>query len=116
QNPREVRSVQPIRPAVIRQQIEAVVEELPPDAIKTGMLYSAGVITEVAACLQRLKCPVIVDPVMVATSGALLLQRNAIAVLKKKLLPLATLVTPNLDEAVLLTGLPLKTENDLQTA
>lgn len=116
QNPREVRSVQGIRPAVVRQQIEAVRDELPPGAAKTGMLYSAAIIEAVAACLKDLKCPVIVDPVMVATSGAVLLQRNAIAVLKKKLLPLATLVTPNLDEAVLLTGLTLKTENDLQTA
>jgi hydroxymethylpyrimidine/phosphomethylpyrimidine kinase len=117
QNPREVRAVQAARPEIVRQQIEAVLEELPPAAIKTGMLYSAPIIRAVAALFQSKKRPpLIVDPVMVATSSARLLQPSAIRVLQTQLLPLATLVTPNLDEAMILTGRRLSSPEDLRAA
>lgn len=117
QNPVEVRAIQAVRPAIVRQQIEAVCAELPPAAAKTGMLFSAAIIRAVAAVLANLaKIPLVVDPVMVATSGARLLQPSAIRALREELLPLATLVTPNLDEAEILVGRKLSSIEDLRLA
>src|SRR6478735_7735528 len=105
QNPKAVIGVQPIRTDMVRKQIEAVFAELPPRAIKTGMLFSTDIIKVVADFWAGGKRPpLVVDPVMVATSGAVLLKPSAIRALKERLLPLATLVTPNLDEAQLLLG------------
>ena len=114
QNPKGVSGIQPIRPETVRKQIEAVFAELPPRAVKTGMLFSAEIIRTVADFFTHGKRPpLIVDPVMVATSGAVLLKPSAIRALKNELLPLATLVTPNLDEAEMLTGRKLKSLDDL---
>ncbi len=145
QNPRGVTAIQAARPALVRAQIEAVFAELRPAAAKTGMLFSAPIIAAVVeACaelglgrpadgtapparpsnrvdasgraVRTFQVPLVVDPVMVATSGACLLQPSAIRRLCQSLLPRATLVTPNLDEAALLTGLRLSTEEDLRSA
>jgi len=117
QNPRGVTGIQAIRPDMVRRQIEAVFEELPPRAVKTGMLYSAQIIQTVAEFFARGKRPpLIVDPVMVATSGAVLLRRSAINGLKERLLPLAALVTPNLPEAEILVDRKLTMLEDLQEA
>jgi hydroxymethylpyrimidine/phosphomethylpyrimidine kinase len=104
QNPRRVLGVEPCPPKMLRQQIEAVFEELNPAAAKTGMLFSAENVCVVAKFFENQKCPLIVDPLMISTSGVKLLEAAAIKVLKKKLLPLATLVTPNLDETEILIG------------
>lgn len=107
QNPRAVLGIHPCTSAMVGLQIEAVFEELPPAALKTGMLYSGEIIRAVAASLKKLAprgLPLILDPVMVATSGARLLKPGAIAALKRELFPLATLVTPNIDEAEILIG------------
>src|SRR5450755_4553720 len=108
QNPRRVLGVEPVSPKMLRLQLEAVFEELPPAAVKTGMLFSAENVRIVAeffvARAARPRVPLIVDPVMVSTSGARLLEPAAIKILKVKLLPLAALVTPNLDETEILTG------------
>jgi len=117
QNPRAVTGLQPIRAALVLGQIEAVFAELPPAAVKTGMLFSAELIRRVADYFARgARPPLIVDPVMVATNGAVLLQPGAIRVLKERLLPLATLVTPNLDEAEILVGRKLRSVADLEAA
>jgi hydroxymethylpyrimidine/phosphomethylpyrimidine kinase len=117
QNPRGVTGIQAIRADMVRKQIEAVFAELKPDAAKTGMLFSAEIIRTVAEFFERGKLPLlVVDPVMVATSGAVLLKPSAIRVLKHRLLPLATLITPNLDEAELLLGRKLTSRNDLHSA
>jgi hydroxymethylpyrimidine/phosphomethylpyrimidine kinase len=117
QNPDGVRGIQAASPRLVREQIEAVLEGLPPQAAKTGMLYSRPVIAAVAACLRAApRLPVVVDPVMVATSGARLLQPAAIKALRDTLLPRATLVTPNLDEAELLTERRLTCVEDLRAA
>jgi hydroxymethylpyrimidine/phosphomethylpyrimidine kinase len=117
QNPREVRAIQACRPGIVRQQIEAVFDELRPGAVKTGMLFSRGIIRVVAGFFRRIPRPVlVVDPVMVATSGARLLQPAAIAALQRDLLPLATLITPNLDEAALLVGRPLSSVAAMRAA
>ena len=117
QNPRGVTGVQPIGPGMVRKQIEAVFAELRPKAAKTGMLFSTDIIRAVSEFFERSKRPpLVVDPVMVATSGAVLLRPSAIRALKERLLPLAALVTPNLDEAQLLIGRPLRTLEDLLDA
>ncbi len=117
QNPRRVLAVEPCPPKMVRQQIEAVFEELPPRAVKTGMLFSAEIIRTVANFFKKEKGSLlVVDPVMVSTSGAVLLQPGAIKILQEQLLPLATLITPNLDEAEILTGRKLASVADLRVA
>jgi hydroxymethylpyrimidine/phosphomethylpyrimidine kinase len=117
QNPRGVTGIQAASPVMVRQQIEAVFTELPPRAIKTGMLYSAGIIRAVAKSLHsQPDIPLVIDPVMVATSGARLLKPGAIRALTHDLFPRAALVTPNLDEAALLLNVPLRSVEDLRAA
>jgi len=117
QNPRGVSGIQPIRANMVRKQIDAVFAELRPKAVKTGMLFSTEIIRTVAEFFEQSKRPpLVVDPVMVATSGAVLLRPSAIRALKRQLLPRATLVTPNLDEAQLLIGRQLYTLEGLLDA
>ncbi len=116
QNPLQVLGVEPCSPGIVRLQLEAVCQQLHPAAAKTGMLYSADLIRTVAAFLANRHLPLIVDPVMVSTSGAELLKTDAVKSLCDELLPLATLVTPNVQEAELLTGNTLKSVEDLRAA
>jgi hydroxymethylpyrimidine/phosphomethylpyrimidine kinase len=117
QNPRTVLAVQAATPDMVRQQLEAIFAELRPQAVKTGMLFSAGIIRQVARFFRTLRNPppLILDPVMIATSGARLLKRDAMEALKSELLPLATLVTPNVPEAEALTGALIHEPEDLRT-
>ena len=120
QNPRRVLGVEPCSPKMLRQQIEAVFEELNPAAVKTGMLFSAGNITVVADFFRNRQSSIVnrqlvVDPVMVSTSGARLLQPAAEKILQEKLLPLATLVTPNLDEAEILAGAKISSPEKMRS-
>jgi hydroxymethylpyrimidine/phosphomethylpyrimidine kinase len=102
---------------MVRAQIQAVFAYTPPAAVKTGLLYSAAIVREVARFFNQTRgIPLVVDPVMRATSGRLLLQPAAIQALKRDLLPLAFLVTPNLAEAQLLTGKKIQTAEDLRAA
>lgn len=119
QNPRGVSAIQAARPALVRAQIQAVFTELRPAAVKTGMLFNSAIIREVAGFFRSLKVPkppLIVDPVMVATSGARLLRPAALRAMQVELLPLATLLTPNLDEAEILIGTKLKSVEELRAA
>jgi len=117
QNPKRVLAVQPCKPEIVRGQMEVVFEALRPAAVKTGMLYSGEIIRVAVEFLQaHRKTPLVVDPVMISTSGARLLKASAVKLLKKRLLPLARLVTPNLDEAEFLTGRDLKSVEDLRSA
>jgi len=117
QNPKRVLGIQAARPAIVRQQMEAVFTELPPAAVKTGMLNSAAIIRTVAKFLREVRRPpLVVDPVMVATSGARLLEPSAVRALTEDLLPWATLVTPNLAEAETLLGAKLRSVEDLRWA
>jgi hydroxymethylpyrimidine/phosphomethylpyrimidine kinase len=117
QNPRRVLAVEPCPAAMVRQQIEAVFEELRPAAVKTGMLFSAEIICAVVEGLKGKRGrPLVVDPVMISTSGAALLKPSAIKALREQLLPLATLVTPNLDETEILTGRHIATVEDMRQA
>lgn len=115
QNPNRVFGIEPCSPAMVRQQLEAVFNQLRPDAVKTGMLYSASIIQTVADFFANRRIPpFILDPVMVSTSGAPLLKSNAVEVLCRKLLPLATLATPNIPEAEILTGKKLRSLDDMR--
>jgi len=117
QNPKRVLAVETCSPRILRQQIEAVFEELPPAAVKTGMLFSAENIRVAAGFFKTKKHPpLVVEPVMASTSGAVLLKPAAIKIVMEKLLPLAALVTPNVCEAEILTGLKLASVEDLRTA
>ncbi len=116
QNPGCVRGVTAISAKRVVQQIETVWEAFAPVAVKTGMLYSRGIIEAVAAVLKERRARVVVDPVAVATSGARLLQPSAVVALQRDLLPLAILATPNLDETQLLTGVTVREPEDLRTA
>ena len=105
QNPRRIAAIEPCSPEMVRQQIQAVFDELPPAAAKTGLLFSEEIVRVVAGFFKTQKRPaLVVDPVMVSTSGTSLLEPAAIKILREQLLPLATLVTPNLDEAAILAG------------
>ncbi len=117
QNPEGVRGIQACSAGIVRGQIEAVFEALRPAAVKTGMLYSAPIIRIVAEVFRSgPRVPLVVDPVMVSTSGAQLLKPAAVKVLLAELLPLATLVTPNVDEAEILCGQALRSVEDLRAA
>ncbi|HWE15793.1 MAG TPA: bifunctional hydroxymethylpyrimidine kinase/phosphomethylpyrimidine kinase [Hyphomicrobiaceae bacterium] len=105
QNTRGVQGIHAVPPDFVAAQIEAVVSDLDVGAVKTGMLADAGIVVTVARALAAAPpMPLIVDPVMVATSGDRLLAQEAVASLKRDLVPLATLVTPNLAEAAILLG------------
>lgn len=112
QNTREVRAVCFLDPAFVVDQIAAVVEDLGVDAAKTGMLGQAEIVRAVAEVLDRWEFPVVVDPVMVAKSGARLLAEEAVPVVQEHLLPRACLVTPNIPEAEVLTGRTIRTVAD----
>lgn len=106
QNTRTVRAVHSISPSFVKAQIEAVLSDLPVDAIKLGMLESAAVIHVVADVLQAVpQIPVVLDPVMLSKSGAPLLVRDAVEALRDRLLPRAAVLTPNLPEAAALLGI-----------
>ena len=105
QNTRAVSGIHEVAPAFLRQQLDALFDDVRVDAVKIGMLASAPLIDTVADVLARVRPPfVVLDPVMVAKSGDRLLRADAVAALKTRLLPLATLVTPNLPEAADLLG------------
>ncbi|MGA2786020.1 MAG: bifunctional hydroxymethylpyrimidine kinase/phosphomethylpyrimidine kinase [Verrucomicrobiota bacterium] len=117
QNPRRVLAVEPCSPEIVRQQMRAVFEELRPAAAKTGMLFSEEIIRAVAFFFKgRKHLPLVVDPVMISTSGASLLKPAAIKILQRQLLPLAVLATPNLDEAEILTGRKIASVENMRAA
>jgi hydroxymethylpyrimidine/phosphomethylpyrimidine kinase len=106
QNTTAVTAVHELPPSFVLAQLEAVFDDFRVDAAKTGMLFSAELIATVAGFLERRRVPLVVDPVMVASSGARLLQDGAVSAYVEQLFPLATVVTPNLPEAEALAGGP----------
>ena len=117
QNTRGVRAVHPAPDAIVEAQLAALAEDLPPAAVKSGMLATAALVRLVAGAIRRAGWrEYVLDPVMVATSGDRLLDAAAETVVRGELLPLAALVTPNLDEAAILTGEPVRTVADMERA
>ncbi|MEI6035915.1 MAG: bifunctional hydroxymethylpyrimidine kinase/phosphomethylpyrimidine kinase [Verrucomicrobiae bacterium] len=116
--PGKVSAIQAVSPQIVAEQIRLSFEAFPIAAIKTGMLYSAAIIRAVSGELARHRNlpPMVVDPVMVASSGAPLLKRPAISAYKTLLFPRAALVTPNLDELRVLSGMPCRTLAEMMAA
>jgi hydroxymethylpyrimidine/phosphomethylpyrimidine kinase len=112
ETPGRVSKIEPVSAALVREQIEVLLREFPVAAIKTGLLFSAEIIREIASVLREARSiPLVIDPVMVATSGDPLLQADAIEIYEQELFSGAALITPNLDEASRLAG---KTIGDLR--
>lgn len=117
QNPEEVAAILPTPPEFIQIQLETLFAELPPAAAKTGMLYSEAIIRHISAWWEEdPRVPLVVDPVMVATSGARLLKPAAMRSLMSRLFPQAILITPNLDEAELIVGKKIRSVEGLASA
>jgi len=117
QNTTGVSSVMDIPPDFVLHQLDAVLTDIPPDALKTGMLLNAAIIEVVASKIREHGLTkVVVDPVMFATSGAELLRQDAVRALQRVLLPLALVITPNINEAQALTGKQIRTTGDMEEA
>jgi hydroxymethylpyrimidine/phosphomethylpyrimidine kinase len=117
QNTTGVRAIHGVPPEMLKDQIDAVVEDIGVDAVKIGMLHAPDIVHTVANAIDRNHLPhVVLDPVMIATSGAVLIENDAVQALVQQLFPRAALITPNLDEAGFLVGRTLHTEADMQSA
>ena len=117
QNTTGVTSIMEVTPEFLAEELDCIFTDIRPDAIKTGMVSSSELITVIADKLQQYQAKnIVVDPVMVATSGARLISEEAISTLKTKLLPLATVITPNIPEAVELSGMEISTKEDMEKA
>lgn len=117
QNTEGVSAIHTVPPAILTAQLDAVLSDIGADAIKIGMLHDIETMEAVSQCLKSCNVTsVVLDPVMVATSGAVLIQPPAIAALVEQLFPLASVITPNLDEASLLAGHSLTNDSDLVRA
>ncbi len=117
QNTLGVTAVHLVPPDIVTAQIEAVAGDIGADAVKTGMLATAAIVECVAAAVRALELAnLVVDPVMIAKSGAKLLADDAVAAMKAELLPLARVVTPNVPEAEVLAGMPIRSDADLEEA
>lgn len=118
--PGKVSAIQPIEPAIVAEQIRLSFEAFPVMALKTGMLHSGAIIEVVCDAIERVdktrRPAVVVDPVMVATSGDPLLEPEAIQLYRERLFPMADLITPNLDEAAVLLGAPIRDLDSMRTA
>ena len=117
QNTTGVKEIVEVTPAFLGAQIDAVFEDIPPDAVKIGMVASCGLIEKIAERLEFYRAKnIVVDPVMVATSGDRLISEEAVGTLKTRLLPLAAVATPNIPEAEILSGMTIRGEADIEAA
>ena len=117
QNTQGVRGIQAISPEIVEGQIHAVFEDLTVDAVKIGMLHNREAARIVACSIDRF-CPskIILDPVMISTSGSKLIEDETIEVIVKELFHRVTLITPNIDEAAFLSGMPIRNEEEMEMA
>ena len=117
QNTRGVKAVHIVPAEIVQGQIEAVMEDLRPDALKIGMVSEPALVKIIAGCLLKYPhCPIVYDPVMVSTSGRKLMAKDAIQSIKEELFPLTSLITPNLDETEVLTGKKITTAEEMKEA
>ena len=117
QNTTGVTDIMEVTPKFLAEQLDSIFTDIYPDAVKTGMVSSSGLIETIADKLTEYNAKnIVVDPVMIATSGARLISEDAISTLKNRLMPLATIITPNIPEAEVLSGMDIKTEADMEKA
>ena len=117
QNTQGVLNIYPIPIEAVGEQIEAIMDDIMPAAIKIGMVHTPELVATIAKTLEKYpKVPIVFDPVMVATSGHRLIEEATISALSKQLLPIATIITPNMDEAALLANIEVKTLEDMRFA
>ena len=117
QNTTGVQGIFEVSPDFLAQQLDSIFTDIRPDAVKIGMVSSTGLIEVIARKLREYRAEnIVVDPVMVATSGAKLISDDAIAALKEHLLPLATVLTPNIPETEVLSGMAVRTPDDMVPA
>ena len=117
QNTTGVSGISEVTPEFLEQQITAVVTDIKPDAVKTVMIPSSQQIEVIARCIKKYDLKnIVVDPVMVATSGSKLISEEAVETLKRQLFSLAAVVTPNIPEAEILSGMKIESEMDMQVA
>lgn len=117
QNTMGVRDVMPVPPEMVASQIDAIMEDIGTDGVKTGMLFSSSIIRTVAEKAVQYRWKIlVVDPVMISKSGHRLLEEEAISSLKSFLIPLATILTPNIYEAEVLSGMEIRSLNDMKEA
>ena len=117
QNTTGVTGISEVTPDFLKQQIDMIFADIPPDAVKIGMVPNSQLMEAVAEALTRHQAKnIVVDPVMVATAGSSLMENEAVATLKAKLLPIASLVTPNIPEAEVLSGIKIATQQDMEKA
>lgn len=117
QNTQGVQKIYPIPLDAVEDQIKAVMDDIRPDAIKIGMVHTPGLVDRITRTLNKYqKVPIVFDPVMVATSGHRLIEGDAIHALIEQLLPMATVITPNMDEAAILAQMEIRALEDMRTA
>ena len=117
QNTTGVIDIMEVTGLFLQEQLDCIFTDIEPDAVKIGMVASMELIEVIAESLQRHQAKnIVLDPVMVSTSGSRLMQEQAIGILKEKLLPMATVITPNIPEAEILTDLSIKTKQDMEKA
>ena len=117
QNTTGVTAIMEVTPLFLQQQLDAVFQDIWPDAVKVGMVSSPELAAVIAQRLEMYAAVnIVVDPVMVATSGSALIQGSAVSLMREKLFPLATVITPNIPEAEALSGLSIHTETDMERA
>lgn len=117
QNTTGVTAISEVSPDFLRQQLDMIFEDIRPDAVKIGMVSSCALIGAVAEQLKKHKAEnIVVDPVMVATSGSALIETEAVSALKEKLFPLAMVITPNIPEAEAISGMKIKDNADMENA
>lgn len=117
QNTTGVTAIQEVQPEFLKEQIKDVVTDIFPDAVKTGMVSSSALIKTIAESIKEFSLKnIVVDPVMIATSGAKLISDDAVETLEKELIPLSTVITPNIPEAQVLCGEKITSEKEMQDA
>ena len=117
QNTTGVTGIMEVTPSFLAEQLDCIFTDIFPDAVKTGMVSSSGLIETIASKLRQYGARnIVVDPVMVATSGARLISEEAISTLKKELLPLAAVITPNIPEAEVLSGMTITSPQEMEAA
>src|SRR5690606_22421174 len=117
QNTQGVKSIFPIPIEAVAEQLDTIMEDIVPDAIKIGMVHTPHLVDTIVAVLEKYPdIPVVFDPVMVATSGHRLIEEQTIDAIIKKLLPLSALITPNMDEAAIIAKMKVETLKDMELA